>query len=202
MGLKSIYSKYFQKSKVFLYPLLGVKRGNDVVPIETYICWDGHYDLKDMKLICLYDTKKRPEYKDFEKKVLIKHTRLVELIKKNNKAIFVFDFSDLDNSWDHFINGKYSKLESSIKSKILKFFDKHSGNYAYMYSYLVPDKHFDEYSEILGVEVEFLRKVGELCNKPDIKKETLIFDIADLDELNEINNNQKTESWENKPQNQ
>ena len=174
MGLKSIYSKYFQKSKVFLYPLLGVKRGNVVIPIETYICWDGHYALEDMKLICLYETKKTTEYKDFERNVLIKHTRLVELIKKNNKAIFVFDFSDLDINWDHFISGKYSKLESSVKSKILKFFDKHSGNYAYMYSYLIPDKHFEEYSEILGVEEEFLRKVGELCNKPDLEKETLI----------------------------
>lgn len=202
MGLKSIYSKYFQKSKVFLYPLLGVKRGNAVIPTETYICWDQHYGLEDMKLICLYETKASDEYKDFERKVLIKHTRLVELIKKNNKAIFVFDFSDLDSNWDHFINGKYSKLEASIKSKILKFFDKNSGNYAYMYSYLVPDKHFEEYSEILGVEEEFLKKVGELCNKPNIKKETLIFDIADLDELNDNNNQPKRVTWRNRSQNQ
>ena len=27
MPVKSIYTKYFQKSKVFLYPLLGIKRG-------------------------------------------------------------------------------------------------------------------------------------------------------------------------------
>ena len=95
-------------------------------------------------------------------------------------------------NWDHFINGKYSKLSSNIKSKILKFFDKHSGNYAYMYSYLMPEKHFAEYSEILNVEEEFLRKVGELCNKPDLKKETLVFEIANLDELEEEESNNPT----------
>ena len=194
MGLKSIYSKYFQKSKVFLYPLLGVKRGNNIVPIETYICWDDHFTHEDMKFICLYETKKTSEYKDFERNVLIKHTRLLEFVKKDNKAIFVFDFNDLEEDWDHFINGKYSKLSSNVKSKILKFFDKHSGNYAYMYSYLMPEKHFSEYSEILNVEEEFLRKVGELCNKPDLKKETLVFEIANLDELEEENNNQTNQT--------
>ena len=53
MALTSIYSKYFQKSKVFIYPLLGIKRGLSVVPKETYISWEGHCKPEDMKLICV-----------------------------------------------------------------------------------------------------------------------------------------------------
>lgn len=67
MKIKSLYDRYFQKSKVFIYPLLGIKRGNSVVPIETYISWDGHYSSEDMKLICVYKIRTDAEYKTFEK---------------------------------------------------------------------------------------------------------------------------------------
>ena len=48
MALNSVYKKYFQKSKVFLYPLLGIKRGVSVIPVETYFGWDGYYNSEDM----------------------------------------------------------------------------------------------------------------------------------------------------------
>tara|TARA_R110002020_G_scaffold431389_5_gene641404 strand:+ start:80 stop:673 length:594 start_codon:yes stop_codon:yes gene_type:complete len=197
MSLNTIYRKYFQKSKVFIYPLLGVKRGNSVIPIETYISWENHYTCHDMKLICLYDVRQDVEYKNFEKNILTKHSRLTDFVKNANKSIFVFDFSDLEDDWGYILDGRYSKLKLSTKNKILKFFDKHSGNYAYMYSYLIPEKHFDEYSHILGVDSELLKQVGELCNKPNLEKETLIMEIADLDNIKDPitnkNKNQKNE---------
>ena len=71
MALNSVYTKYFQKSKVFLYPLLGIKRGVSVVPIETYISWKGYYNSEDMKLICVYDVRTDEEYKNFERNVFL-----------------------------------------------------------------------------------------------------------------------------------
>ena len=41
-----------------------------------------------------------------------------------------------------------------------------------MKSYLYPDKYFDDYADILDVDIDMLKSVGELCNKPDLKKET------------------------------
>ena len=143
MKIKSLYERYFQKSKVFLYPLLGIKRGSSVVPIETYISWEGHYTSEDMKLICRYKKRTDTEYKNFEKNILTKHTRLYDYLTNNDELIFIFDFSDLNEDWNYFITGKYSKFNSSLKNRILKFFDKHSGNYAYMQSYLMPEKHFE-----------------------------------------------------------
>ena len=185
MAIKSVYNKYFQKSKVFLYPLLGIKRGTKIIPSETYIAWNDNVKAEDMKLVCLYHPSKNDDYLNYEKKVLLKHSRLCDigLIDKDNK-IFVFDFSDIKNDWNNFINGKYSKISKENKSKILSFFDKNSANYVYMKSYLSPDKYFEDYAECLGVEVEFLQNVGELCGKPDIEKETLIMKEAEKEIIN------------------
>jgi hypothetical protein len=187
MALNSVYKKYFQKSKVFLYPLLDIKRGVSVVPVETYVSWNGYYNSEDMKLICLYDIRTDDEYKKFEKNVLLKHNRLCDYVKVKSQIVLTFDLSDFQDDWFHFINGRYSKFSINLKQKILGFFDKHSGNYAYMHSYLVPEKYFNNYAELLNVDAQLLIEVGELCTKPDLNKEKLILEIADLDNINENN---------------
>jgi hypothetical protein len=187
MALNSVYKKYFQKSKVFLYPLLGIKRGVSVVPKETYVAWDGHCNSEDMKLICVYDCRTDEEYKKFEKNVLLEHNRLSDYIKVKSELILTFDFSDLNDDWFYFLDGKYSQLSRNLKQKILGFFDKYSGNYAYMHSYLIPEKYFDNYAELLKCEVDLLITVGELCSKPDIDKETLVLQAADLNSIEQDN---------------
>ena len=104
MAVKSVYNKYFQKSKVFLYPLLGFKRGIKVVPSETYLAWDPFYIPEDMKLVCLYHPNKSNEYEKYEKESLLKHTRLCDIkeVDKHNK-LFIFDFNDLKDDWEYFI---------------------------------------------------------------------------------------------------
>ena len=82
-----------------------------------------------------------------------------------------------------FIKGKYSKISTKSKNLILNFFDKNSGNYKYIEGYLFPDAHFSNYAELLDVDFELLEKVGELCDKPDLEKETLTILINNLTEL-------------------
>jgi hypothetical protein len=184
MYVHALYRKYFQKSKIFLYPLLDIKRGTKIVPAETYLSWNNSYTPEDMKLICIYNTTSS-DYEQFEKSVLLKHTRLSDYIKiDNEKCIMAFDFSDLNQDWFHFINGRYSKISLNIKRKIIGFFDQSTGNYIYVYSYLFPEKFFDRYAEILDVPVELLKSVGELCDKPNLEKEKLVLVIADLENSN------------------
>lgn len=184
MIINSIYRKYFQKSKIFLYPLLEIKRGSSVVPENTYITWEDKYSSKDMKLICIYHHRTDKEYLDFEQKILLKHNRLYEYIKGDSeKSIFVFDFSDKQEDWQKFLDGKYSKLSKLSREMIINFFEKYSGNYIYIYSYLNPELWFDRYAELLDVNKSDLEKVGELCSKPDLNKENLIFIIADLENI-------------------
>lgn len=188
MAVKSIYSKYFQKSKVFLYPLLGLKRGLKTVPSETYLAWNDVIKTEDMKLVCLYHPNKSNEYEKHEKKVLLKHNRLsdVQSIDEHNK-LFIFDFTDLKDNWTHIVKGQYSKIDNTIKGDICSFFDNTTANFVYIRSYLYPNKYFDDYAECLNVDKSILELVGELCNKPDLEKETLIMKQEDLQKNQIIN---------------
>jgi hypothetical protein len=184
MPITTVYRKYFQKSKVFLYPLLDIKRGTSVIPSETYLAWNDTIVPEDAKLVCIYPLRQDVEYKQFEKNVLLKHSRLHDLVKVNSETVvIVFDFSDMIVDWTHFINGRYSQISDPIKKKILNFFDRTSGNYMYVEGYLYPKLHFDDYAKILGVDKEMLISVGELCDKPNIDKETLILEVANLESL-------------------
>ena len=101
--------------------------------------------------------------------------------------MFIFDFGDLKDDWDNFTKGKYSKVSKKTKNTILGFFENGSPNHIYMKSYLHPEKYFEDYAECLGVEIDFLKSVGELCAKPDIEKETLIMKQEDLQKNQIIN---------------
>ena len=184
MVINSIYRKYFQKSKIFLYPLLDIKRGTSVVPEDTYVSWEDKYTPEDMKLICVYHHRTDKEYQEFEQKVLLQHNRLFEYVRGDKeKSIFVFDFSDKKDDWNKFLDGKYSKLSQESRDKVINFFEKYSGNYIYIYSYLNPEQWFERYAELLGVHKSELESVGELCSKPDFDKEHLIFIVADLENI-------------------
>ena len=94
-----------------------------------------------------------------------------------------FDFSDLKEDWNYFLDGKYSKLKIELRRKILAYFQNNSGNFMYVESYLFPEKHFKKYSELLDVDESLLKSVGELCNKPDLQKEKLVMEIVNLENL-------------------
>jgi hypothetical protein len=164
---------------------LGIKRGTSVVPSETYFGWNDIYNSEDMKLVCLYEMRQDQEYKKFEINVLLKHTRLHDYkVINKEQSVFIFDFSDLKEDWNHLINGRYSKLSKQTKETILGFFEQYSGNYVYINSYLNPDNWFERYAEILGVDKKLLEEVGELCDKPDLNKECLLIVVANLENIN------------------
>jgi hypothetical protein len=184
MVIDALYRKYFQKSKIFLYPLLDIKRGTNIVPDETYLGWNDSYGPEDKKLICVYTAKKDKEYILFESNTLLKHNRLVDYVRVGDETtVFTFDFSDIEEDWICFTKGKYSQISMNTKRKIVDFFDKNSGNYAYVNSYLFPEKHFETYAQLLDVDVDFLKSVGELCTKPDFEKEMLLIKVSDLENL-------------------
>lgn len=187
MALNSVYRKYFQKSQVFVYPLLGIKRGAAYVPKATYIAWEENDTTsEDMKLVCVYNNDGSNTFDVFVKSVLLKHSRLFGYVKADSKtSVFTFEFSDLSDDWENFLKGKYSKINLNLKAKILNFFDPQSGNYQYIKSYLHPEKFYDQYAELLNTDVELLKSVGELCTKPDLAKETLQLEIANLGDIHE-----------------
>ena len=174
--IKSLYREYFQKSRVFLYPVLDIKRGNSIVPVNTYIAWEElGIEPKDAKLVCVYQYRTDSEYLEFEKEKL-KGNKLFEssmLIKDGSEIAYIFNFNPYKQDWLHFISGKYSKMSIPFKRKIKDFFRQSGNNYVYVESFVHPEKYFALYSELLNMPIHTLKEVGELCSQPDTARETL-----------------------------
>jgi hypothetical protein len=184
MAVTTLYPRYFQKSKAFLYPLLGIKKGSYYCPKQTYMAWENRYNSVDAKLVCLYEKGKA--YKYFKNTPTYQNRLLHELIDLGPTLVAcVYDFSTDEQDGLYFLNGNYSKLSLDVARSIQLYFGNLSQEWAYMETFLFPDKYLKLYSELLfdkneaedGLEV--LKSVGELCSKPDIMKETLLMKVEE-----------------------
>jgi len=181
MAIKSLYKNYFQKSRVFLYPALDIKRGVSSTPIETHISWKGIHDKNDAKLCCLYYLRKDQEFKTFEKNKLLNNKLFHSFTDLgDDKGVYVFDFTTQMKDWNAFINGKYSQFSQAHKIKIKNYIGEKSSELPYIESFLYPERHFKLYAEMMNVKESLLRKVGELCDLPDFNKEVLNLSVKNL----------------------
>lgn len=182
MVIESLYTDYFQKSKAFMYPVLGVKRGSSVTPIETYMSWVGHYSLEDMRLICNYHMREDIEFINFEKFTL-RSSPYYESFHylDDDSGLYIFDMSKFKSDWFYLLSGKYSKFSEKHKKTIRTFFGNNSSSSVYINSFLNPKKYFDIYAKLLDEPKELLESVGELCSIPDLEKETFVATVKDLD---------------------
>ena len=181
--MKKIYREYFQKSKVFLYPLLGIKKGVRFVPVQTYISWNGYYTESMNKFLCLYSIDEgSSDFNEFQELHLKSHPHFEEYhVIDDTNHLFVFDLSMFQKDIDCFKLGKYSKFTEKTKETISLFFGEKGTIAEYVESYLWPDYYWNEYSDILDIDIELLINVGELCDKPDLKKEDLKKDFVNVE---------------------
>lgn len=174
MRIKTPYKDYIQKSRIFLYPLLGIRRGFSVTPVQTYMSWEGKYDLTDNRLIIVYHLREDRDFQLFEEVKLRKSEYFEEFFELDNgDGAFVFDLSKHAEDFQRIVKGQYSKLSAAHKRTVLNFFKHKSSHHVYIESYLNPKKYFVMYADLLNVEISLLKKVGELCSKPDLKEEQL-----------------------------
>lgn len=174
MAITHPYKEYFQKSRVFLYPALDIRRSSSIVPLCTYASWKGYYTIDDYKLTCLYHLRNDQEFRIFEKTKLFGN-RFFHDFKETleDKAAYVFDFKQIQHDWDCFKTGKYSRMTNEHKKRIKNFYGYASPNYAYVESFLHPEKYYGMYAQMINVSEDLLKGTVELCDKPDIDQETL-----------------------------
>ncbi len=187
MTMDKVLSYYTQKSRIFLYPVLDIKRNSSVVPIQTYVAWDKHYTVEDAKLICLYHLRDDSEFKAFERNRLTSNKLFHDFkFTDDSNGVYIFDMSDRRADWDNIMKGRYSKLTKEHKMTIMNFF-RNSPKLAHIESFIYPEKYFKLYAELLNVKEAVLKDVGELCPKPDFDKEILTADVRDLSaKLNQV----------------
>jgi len=179
--INKLYTEYIQKSRIFLYPLLEIKKGSEAVPIESYVSWDNVYEKEDGKFICVYPVRNDDVFKRFEKSKLMNHKLFDQYFETDSdKSVYVFDFEEHRSDWNYFLNGQYSSFSTSSKNIILKFFINNKNNYHHINSYLNPELYYEKYSELLGVDEKTLREVKELCSLPNLTKENLVAQVKQI----------------------
>lgn len=184
--IDSLYKKYFQKSRSFLYPALGIKRTALYTPSGTYIALDGLVGPEDMKLVVTYKEDHTEGFKAFEQQMLLSNPLFSSIVHVEDYNIYLFDFESYKDDWFNFIMGKYSKFSNPLKKAIKLFYGDGSLEYKYIESYLHPEKYFDAYAKVLGVETSVLKQVGELCDPCDLEKETLKIPVEHLENLKKV----------------
>ena len=178
---KLLYRQYFQKSRVFLYPALDIRRGGSVTPIQTYVSWEDHYKPEDRKFVCLYHLRDDEDFTRFEKHKLLGNLNFHDFKQvEEDKGVYVFDYKFIGKDWDHFIEGRYSKMSSVHKRTITQFYGSYSSSFEYVESMLYPDKYYQKYAKILNVDIDLLKEVGELCSPPDLTRESLVMNVKPI----------------------
>ena len=181
-----IYKDYFQKSKIFLYPLLEIQKGVKYVPINTYMAWEGQYSFEDSKLMCLYQQKFTKAFAKFEEFQLLNHKYLDDYRELDKDLhLYVFDLVNYKKDIQNVIKGSYSKMRKKTKTQILDFFGDIAPISEYIESYIYPEYYHEDYANELNVNLEDIERVWELCSKPDLEKENLKIKIKELNIIKE-----------------
>tara|TARA_R110000744_G_scaffold146975_1_gene259908 strand:+ start:73 stop:738 length:666 start_codon:yes stop_codon:yes gene_type:complete len=169
-----MYSKYFQKSKVFFYPLLGIPKGKKYIPIGTYLVWEDEIALSEKKFMLVYKQKEGKLFGKFEEKYLLGNEYFDDYQKLNEDThLYIFDFSKYKHDWNALVKGKYSKFDQKTKDIITKFFGEVGKITEYVESYIYPEYYHKDVADQLAVPINVIEKVWELTDRPDIDKETL-----------------------------
>lgn len=182
--IKTLYNKYFQKSRSFLYPLLGIPKKNNPGPIQTYLGWE-EITPNDKKLICLFANDLSPSFVKFQEKKLIANPLYESHTIVDSHIVYVFNYTPYEKDWNLFLKGKYSQLSDTLKGAVKDYYGSDTSEYQFIESYLFPEKYFEVYSKLLDIDIKTIKKVGELCDKYDCEKEVLVFSTKHL----EISNN-------------
>ena len=186
--INDIYATYFQKSRVFLYPALGIKKATGIKPIETYMSWGDKIGLADNKLVCFYNLRSDNDFIIHEERYLLGNPLFEDYIEvDSNKAVYIFNYDSYAEDFRHVINGEYSQLSLELKIKIRDIYGLNSPEYRYIKSYLHPQGYYENYAEVLSPQERYidemqgiLEKTVELCSKPDFEKEKLKISIKSL----------------------
>jgi hypothetical protein len=181
MSIAYIYPDYFQKSRVFLYPMLGF--GFKSVPVEfkTYMMIEDPTG-QDRSLLAIDFFKDKIEegrsnasFEEFFIKKVMTNERFLnsELINEHTVRA-VFDLSDIKEDVKHVKNGNYSKIAELMKRKLTFYYPLNHANRPFIESYLYPNWYIKIYANLLDVSEKLLQEVGELCDKPNFEKEHVV----------------------------
>lgn len=125
---------------------------------------------------------------DKHENILISNRNFLGFHETKDEYIYTFDLCNWYEDWNMFMRGKYSKMTDKAKDLIKEyrwsFLKPIEQRKLYCYLYLNKDEScLKDFAEELGVPIDSLKKVKELCDKPNLRLET--FECCKKKELNE-----------------
>lgn len=175
MNHPQIYDYYTQKSRVFCYSVLGMKKGAAFVPEETYMAWKNVYSFDDCRLLLHYKNCNAVNFETYSKNIIEKCTLFEKhVIISETERVYVFDFTRYRTDWQMILAGKYSQLRYPYKKAIEAYYVKDYQNSKIVSKIIYPVKHYSEFAGYLGVTPEIVKEVGEVFDKPDLDREELV----------------------------
>jgi len=175
--IDKIHKTYIQKSTLFLYPQLRIPNVTRYKPLGTYTGLNKDIHPAAGALILMYKQFNSKSFYSFETKYLLSNEYFMNRFHSKDNYVYVFNLSHLKSSYDKFLSGNYSRFSEEAKIPILDYYSKGDPMTEYIESYLYPELYYDEYSKALNMSEHDLHKVIELCDKPDLEKETLTLQL-------------------------
>lgn len=185
-----ISSVYRQKSKIFLWPLLGIDRQAGFRPVKTFMADDYKgLTIKDRCLIAPFFKDLSKNYGKFEEEVLLSNDLFKDFYETEDNLVYIFDFNKtqtLSSDYDKVVNGRYTELSYGAKLLINRFFSSKDSKgrakpHFQVAAYLNPSEvDYFRVADQLDIDVFELMKGKEILDPPNILKET--FDESEIKE--------------------
>ncbi len=160
-----------------MWPLLNIQRQVGFRPIKTYVL-DTFKTLteQDCCLIAPFSKDPSKNFGTFEEQILLTNEYFYDFYEGQNSLVYIFDLKPLQDDFERFIEGRYSKLSKEAKMLINRFYGTQTGltfkPHRQVNAYLNPTREvYQRVADEIGTSVEYL--LGkEIIDKPDLDKET------------------------------
>lgn len=111
--------------------------------------------------------------------LIMSNKRFMGFHESQDEFLYTFDLSEWHTDWNLFLKGRYSQMSKRAKRiiKEYKWTSLQAIEQKKLYCYLYPNEDescFEEFANELGLQVDDLKRVQELCSKPNLKLETYI----------------------------
>lgn len=176
---------YFKVSNTYISSddLMNEKYPHGIKPEDTILIVAYPKNLRDTsERIFNMAKQKHRDFKDdqnawqvFETENLVSNAMYLDYHETSTEMIYTFDLTPWGSDWSSFLNGCYSKLSYEAKEKIVDYRSEQLDRIGKLklLGYLYPHKEeaLSLFSRDLEIDIEVLRGIGELCDKPDLQKE-------------------------------
>jgi hypothetical protein len=195
--ITQLYTAYFQKSRSFLYPLLGLDRESAYQPEGVYLGLvtaepgaEGRkiiYTPEDRKLLVVFPALAQTYDWLFYRQQVLAHHSLAEhqLELDDERLLVVFNMEGFEREYAQFLEGRYSTFSDPHKRAISSFYGVHTPEWAYMHAFLFPDGYYRQYALLLYDRPSDqekcerqLRENVELCDRYDPEKESFYVELS------------------------